>query len=134
MTDNVFRLSQEYRGLLRKHLNFYRALDQGTRAPSTEEQHHFVAVCGGKLPPTTSHEFAYTSFKKYCALSGTTEETAQANDFKFDAPKPLQGTGGLGQTGSGVPVAGVEYCVFDAAEAWFPRSEHWRHKKRRRRG
>src|SRR4051794_925793 len=109
MTDNIYRLPEEYRCLLRKHLNFYRALDRGKRVASAEAQRHFVAVCRGTLPPATPHEFAYTSFKKYCALSGTTEEAAVANDFKFDAPKPPQGAGStneVDQTVSGVPVAG----------------------------
>ena len=88
--ENICRLPEEYRRLLRKYLSFYRALDQGTRSPSSEAQRHFVAVCQGELPPTNSHEFAYTDFKKYCARSGTKEELAVANDFRFDPPAPPQ--------------------------------------------
>jgi hypothetical protein len=133
--ENICRLPEEYRRLLRKYLSFYHALDRGARAPSSEAQRHFVAVCRGELPPTNSHEFAYTDFKKYCALSGTTEELAAVNDFRFDPPAPPQDEANkvVDVHRSGVPVAGAEFRVYDPAEAWFPRSEHWRTKRRKRR-
>jgi len=89
MVDNVFRLPGEYRQLLRRYFrSFYHPLARGERKAETQAQQHFVGVCTGHLPPQTVHEFAYTTFLKYCSLSGTSEEEAAAQDFTFPAPQP----------------------------------------------
>src|SRR5262245_48277167 len=89
MTENIYRLPDEYRQLLRRYYcSFYRPLARGERPPESEAQEHFVAVCEGRLSPQTTHEFAYTSFTKYCSLSGITEEEAIARDFTFPPPCP----------------------------------------------
>jgi hypothetical protein len=89
LAENIYRLPSEYRQLLRRHFrSFYCPLARGERTAETPAQQHFVAVCAGHLPPQTVHEFAYTTFKKYCFLSGTSEEEAEARDFTFPAPRP----------------------------------------------
>jgi len=89
MVENIYRLPEEYRRLLRQHYrSFYLPLARGERLAESEAQQHFVAVCSGRLPPQTTHEFAFTTFKKYCALSGIPEEEAIARDFTFPAPPP----------------------------------------------
>jgi hypothetical protein len=89
MVENPYRLPDEHRRLLRRYYrSFYRPLARGEHAPSSEAQRHFVAVCEGRLPPQTVHEFAYTNFNKYCVLSGISEEEAIARDFTFPAPRP----------------------------------------------
>jgi hypothetical protein len=87
MVDNIFRLPDDYRRLLRRYYrSFYHPLARGVRKAETDAQERFVAVCEGRLPPQTAHEFAYTSFKKFCSLSGISEEEAVARDFTFPAP------------------------------------------------
>ena len=49
--------------LLARHLLFYRSLDEGTRAPTTDAQRRFVEVARGAIPPLTVHENAYLRFK-----------------------------------------------------------------------
>lgn len=49
--------------LIAKYLWFYRQLDTGERAPTTDGQRHFVAVCRGEMRPLTEHEFAYLAYK-----------------------------------------------------------------------
>jgi hypothetical protein len=87
MVENLYRLPEVYRQLLRQYYrSFYRPLARGERAPESAAQQHFVAVCEGRLPPQTPHEFAYTSFTKYCSLSGIAQDEAAARDFAFPAP------------------------------------------------
>jgi hypothetical protein len=87
MVENPYRLPDEHRQLLRRYYrSFYRPLARGERVPGSEAQQHFVAVCQGHLAPQTAHEFAYTNFIKYCALSGITEEEAVLRDFRFPPP------------------------------------------------
>jgi len=89
MVENIYRLPDECRQLLRRYYrSFYRPLTRGERRAESETQQHFIAVCEGRLPAQTDHEFAYTSFKTYCSLSGTSEEEAAARDFTFPAPRP----------------------------------------------
>lgn len=76
------------RQLLRRHYSFYRSLDRGKRKPVTEAQRHFVAVCRGQLSAMTSHELAYTSLKKYCALTGISADEAQSRGFTFPTSLP----------------------------------------------
>jgi uncharacterized protein YifE (UPF0438 family) len=91
VSENIFQLPEDHRKVLRRHYRaFYVPLDRGERTPETEAQQHFVAVCRGKLSPATVHEFAYMNFKKYCSLSGITEEAAVGRDFTFPAPEPAQ--------------------------------------------
>jgi hypothetical protein len=88
MGENLYRLPEDYRRLLRRYYrSFYGPLAHGERVPESEAQQHFVAVCEGRLPPQTTHEFAYTSFIKYCSMSGIAEEEAAARDFTFPAPR-----------------------------------------------
>jgi uncharacterized protein YifE (UPF0438 family) len=89
MVENAYRLPDEYRRLLRAHFAFYRSLAAGEREALTEGQRHFVDACRGRASPKTAHEFAYTSFRKYCALAGISEEEAKASDFTFPPPNPM---------------------------------------------
>jgi uncharacterized protein YifE (UPF0438 family) len=87
MSEVTYRLPDNYRQLLRRYYrSFYRPLARGERAPASMAQQHFVNVCEGRLPPQTTHEFAYTSFTKFCSLSGIAPEEAAAADFTFPAP------------------------------------------------
>lgn len=89
MVENIFRLPEDYRRLLRLYYRtFYLPLARGERVAESEAQQHFVAACRGRLPPQTVHEFAFMTFKKYCALSGISEEEAIARDYTFPAPPP----------------------------------------------
>jgi hypothetical protein len=91
VAENIFRLPDEHRQLLRRYYRtFYLLLDHGHRVPDTEAQEHFVAVCRGKLPPKTPHEFAYANFKKFCSLSGLSAEEVEARDFSFPTPEPIR--------------------------------------------
>jgi uncharacterized protein YifE (UPF0438 family) len=92
MVENVYRLPDEYRRLLRAHFAFYRSLAASEREALTEDQRHFVDVCRGRVSPETAHEFAYTNFRKYCALTGISEEEAKASDFTFPPPNPIPRT------------------------------------------
>lgn len=90
MSENIFRLPDEHRRLLRRYYcTFYGPLDRGDRTPESEAQQHFVAVCRGKLPPATVHEFAYMNFRKYCSLARLTAEEAAARDFTFPGPESV---------------------------------------------
>jgi hypothetical protein len=106
---NFFRLPQEYRQLLRRYYRtFYSPLAHGDRMAQSEAQQHFVEVCKGCVPPRTTHEFAYTTFTKYCSLTGISEEEAAAQDFTFPAPRtepecPAQPLSQPGPEYSGVP-------------------------------
>jgi hypothetical protein len=89
--DNFLGLPDDQRRLLRRYYEtFYLPLAKGKWFPRSEAQHHFVAVCLGKSAPVTVHEFAYLNFKKYCALTGLTEEEGVARDFAFTVPAPRQ--------------------------------------------
>jgi hypothetical protein len=89
MIDHACHLPDRYRELLQRYYcSFYRPLVDGERTPETEAQRHFVAACEGRLAPETVHEFAYTTFKKHCLLSGITEEDALACDFTFPDARP----------------------------------------------
>jgi uncharacterized protein YifE (UPF0438 family) len=86
--ENLYRLPENYRQLLQRYYrSFYRPLAHGERVPESAAQQHFVAVCEGRQSPQTAHEFAYTSFTKYCSLSGIAEEEAAARDFTFPTPR-----------------------------------------------
>ena len=88
MSKNPFRLTDEHRKLLRRYYcSFYRPLARGQRTLTSDAQRHFVAVSQGRLLPHTPHEFAYTNFMKYCALSGISEEEAIRLDFRFPPPQ-----------------------------------------------
>jgi len=50
--------------LLRKHYEFYRSLETGSRKPMTEEQVHFVAVCRGQSKAETEHEKTYAKYMR----------------------------------------------------------------------
>lgn len=88
-SEHIYRLPDEYRQLLRQHCcSFDRPLASGAMRPTTDAQLHFVAVCEGRLPPRTVHEFAYTTFKKICSLSGLSEDEVVAGDFFLRAESP----------------------------------------------
>ena len=89
MTENIYRLTEEHRRLLRRYYgNFYNPLACGERKPQSEAQGRFVAVCHGRQFPRTTHEFAYMNFRKFVELSGISEAEAVTRDFTFPAPPP----------------------------------------------
>jgi uncharacterized protein YifE (UPF0438 family) len=53
-----------FAALIRRHLPFYRALAEGTRAPATAAQRRFVAVARGEAAPETEHEQAYRRWQE----------------------------------------------------------------------
>ena len=55
-------LTDRERTLIKKHLDFYRALDRGDRIPDTIAQITFVRVCRGYFAPRTKHEVAYAKW------------------------------------------------------------------------
>jgi uncharacterized protein YifE (UPF0438 family) len=50
--------------LMCEHFDFLITLAKGARAPTTEAQKHFVAVCRGKAKPQTEYEKAYLAWRK----------------------------------------------------------------------
>jgi len=50
--------------LLRRYLEFYRSLETGRRAPATDAQKRFVAVCQGQAKAETPHEIAYAKYMR----------------------------------------------------------------------
>lgn len=85
MNDDLLRLPEVYRQLLRRHHPFYRSLASGRDRPESDAQHHFVAVCRGTAAPSTPHEHAFMTFRKFCELSGISEDEAVQRDFQFPA-------------------------------------------------
>ena len=81
MDTDIAAIGDDDRRLLVAFYEFYRALDTGSRAPTTEAQRHFVAVCRGAASPETEHERAYTRFKHAVAAAGLTEEALAASGF-----------------------------------------------------
>ena len=69
-------LSERHKTLLRRHLHFYRKLENGRRRPATALQIHFVEVCRGDATPNTEHEKAYIAYLK------AREKRAQAGQNK----------------------------------------------------
>jgi hypothetical protein len=85
MTEPALRISDDDRRLLVAHYGFYRALDTGARAPATEDQRRFVAVCRGTALPVTAHESAYENLKDFLRLSGVAEIDMVASGFRLMA-------------------------------------------------
>jgi len=86
MAQAVFKLTEHERDLLLKHYDFYHLLAVGARAPTTDAQRHFVAVCTGQAPPVTDHERAFVSLKKLSSLSRMTEKQIVQYGFLVEAP------------------------------------------------
>jgi hypothetical protein len=74
-------IGDDDRRLLIAHFPFYRALDSGSRAPTTPAQRHFVAVCRGTAPPETDHERAYSRFRQAVTIAGIDEAVVVAAGF-----------------------------------------------------
>ncbi len=64
MSESRIGLTQQEKVLLHKYFEFYRALEKGTRKPSTAAQKHFVAVCQGRAKAETLHEKTYAKYMK----------------------------------------------------------------------
>jgi hypothetical protein len=62
--DPSLMLTSQERSLLERYLPFYRALETRRRAPQTDAQRHFVAVCEGRAGAETDHEIAYVKFMR----------------------------------------------------------------------
>ncbi len=75
MSKSFLRLTQKEKVLLQKYYEFYRALETGTRQPTTEAQAHFVAVCRGHAKARTAHEIAYA---KYLRIRAVREQEKRA--------------------------------------------------------
>ena len=61
--NDRWTLTRQERALVRKHLRFYRGLDEGRVKPRTPAQEHFVAVCRAQDVAQTPHERAYFKFR-----------------------------------------------------------------------
>jgi len=83
MDEQLMQVGDSDRKLLIAHFAFYRALDLGTRSPSSPAQRHFVDVCKGRSKPMTDHEFAYSRYKFAIQRTGIDESAAIASDFCF---------------------------------------------------
>jgi hypothetical protein len=83
MPEAITRLSDEDRRLLVVHYRFYHALDTGARAPSTDAQQRFVAVCRGTAAPVTAHERAYANLKAFLQASGVPENDMVSSRFSL---------------------------------------------------
>lgn len=68
MTNSPPQLTQKEKVLLQKYFEFYRALETGTRKPTTEAQARFVAVCRGHAKAKTAHEIAYAKYLRIRAV------------------------------------------------------------------
>jgi hypothetical protein len=82
------RIGEDDRRLLLDHYAFYRALETGSRVPTTPAQRHFVAVCRGVSAPETDHEWAYARFKRACAAANLDEAVVLAARFVLTPPDP----------------------------------------------
>jgi hypothetical protein len=97
------------RQLLHAHYGFYRALETGSRQPTTPAQRHYIAVCRGFAAPETDHEWAYLRFKRACKVANVEEEIAAATGFIMLMPGS-RGTDGDGGELLDVPVRACAGC------------------------
>ena len=74
-------IGDDDRRLLIAHYSFYRALDLGSRAPTTPAQRQFIAVCRGAALPETDHERAYARFKQAVAAADINDAAVVASGF-----------------------------------------------------
>ena len=58
-----YTLSPREKSLIKKHLQFYLSLENGTRQPTTAAQQHFAAVCRERAVPETEHEWAFVKWR-----------------------------------------------------------------------
>lgn len=86
-----FDLTPEELSLIKQHLDFYRSLDIGQRAPTTAAQRHFVAVCQCEAKADSVHEVAYLKYKMFAARQ------------RLEAPGEQQG---IDEFAEGVPSPG----------------------------
>jgi uncharacterized protein YifE (UPF0438 family) len=57
-------LTEEEQMLIDRYLDFYNELATGKRAPKTEAQKHFVAMCSGRAKAETEHELAFAKYRR----------------------------------------------------------------------
>jgi uncharacterized protein YifE (UPF0438 family) len=81
MDEKRVYISDDDRRLLVDHYSFYRALDSGSRIPTTSKQHHFVSACRGTEQPETEHEWAYLRFKRAVVAGDYDEEVLVSSGF-----------------------------------------------------
>jgi hypothetical protein len=82
MEKNTFQV------LIARHLKFYQALDDGSRAPNTALQVHFVSVCRGEWLPQTDHERAYMAYRQSkLEQAGNTPKPAKAKPVQQQTRK-----------------------------------------------
>ncbi len=84
-SDDTCQLSAEEERLLEKHLNFYRALETGTRKPTTPAQEHFVLMTLGRAGADTAHEKAYA---KHMRLRAERREARRNENSHDPAEEP----------------------------------------------
>jgi hypothetical protein len=99
--------SESDRRLLLAHYVFYRALDSGSRLPTTAAQEHFLSVCRGTKPPQTDHEHAYTRFKQIVGATGLDETAVVESGFLLP---PAPGDDALTDAVVEVPVRPCASC------------------------
>jgi len=86
-SDDLFVLSPEEESLLRKHMRFYRALETGTRKPTTEIQKHFIQVTRGLAAAETVHERAYVKHMRLRAAQRSANQSEIVRNPE-DGPTP----------------------------------------------
>lgn len=86
--DHSYELTPQEEDLLRRHMEFYRALETGRRKPVTEAQKHFVNVTIGHAAAETVHEIAYV---KHMRLRAVHREAADTQTSHDPADGPTEG-------------------------------------------
>ena len=91
MSENSvsLELTADEVSLIERHLDFYRSLDSGQRAPATEAQRHFVAVCQCQAKADSIHEVAYLKYKMLAARQRLIMESGPTiSEFAEGVPMP----------------------------------------------
>lgn len=92
MSDNAaaFDLTPEEMSLITLHLDFYRSLETEQRAPTTEAQRPFVAVCQCQAKADSVHEVVYLKYKMLAARQRLEVQSEQQgiDEFAEGAPSP----------------------------------------------
>ena len=64
MTISSKGLTPRESALINKYIQFYSALADGRRSPTTGAHQHFIEVCKGTAAPETPHEVAFVKFRE----------------------------------------------------------------------
>ena len=92
-------LTEKELTILRKHLVFFKSLSDGSRAPSTSEQRHFVQTAQGKALPESEYELVWYRYQnlleasqEYEKLKNNNNSQNQQIDYLLQANETLKAT------------------------------------------